>query len=495
MTNPSISAQDARRAARNAGAIAAGSILSKGALFFWQLMLARALGDAGYGIYGTVGAFIAIGTAIVSFGMGPIVIRDVARAPKTTGKYLTATLVMQTLLALVAYVLVNGAAAAGGYSSEIRALLLLAGFSLLVDILGNMTNDILLARERMLVSSAVSVGQVVLLIVLAGAALLAGAGLVGVYVATIATGILRAMALWGLVLRDGIRPQLPFDRSIALPLLLNGAPLAASAFLSLAYQHADKLLTARFIGETETGHLTAAFVIVFGVIELLSTTILTATYPMMSRYEGDTFRFIIEKLAFFTLLVSVPLSLMLSIFAVEITLPLFGADFAPTAGVLRVLIWYTTVAMVSNVFAQGMIVRNRQRMLLIIRASGLTLNIVLDVVLIPIIGIVGAAVASLVAELVVLTTLVMNFSGIDWARLGPRLLLLSTMTVAVAAAMLLLGQVHPLVGLIAGPLLYIPGVTRILAPDDWDLLYRLVAAMPGGDIIRRYWQRDVSLNW
>ena len=56
---------------------------------------------------------------------------------------------------------------------------------------------------------------------------------------------------------------------------------------------------------------TAAFVVIFGVVELLSTTILIATYPMMSRAytaeeNGDLFGFIAGKLAFFTLLVSLP---------------------------------------------------------------------------------------------------------------------------------------------------------------------------------------------
>ena len=495
MKNSSISAEDARRAARNAGAIAAASILSKGALFFWQLVLARAIGEADYGIYGTVGAFIAVGTAIVNFGMGPIVIRDVAREPKLAGKYLTATLVMQTLLALLAYGLVNGAAALGGYSSAIQSLLMLAAISLVVDILGNMTNDILLAQERMLASSVVSVGHIILLIVLAGAAVWAGYGLPGVYVATIIAGVGRALALWGLVLRGGVRPQLPFDRVIALPLLLNGAPLAISAFLSLAYQHADKLITTRFIGETETGYLTAAFVIIFGVIELLNTTILIATYPMMSRYQGEAFGFIVEKLAFFTLLAGVPLALVLSIFAVQITVPLFGANFLPTAGVLRILIWYAVAAMTTNIFAQALVVENRQRALLIIRATGLTLNIVLDVLLIARIGIVGAALASFAAEIFVLAVVVSRFQRLEWARIAPRLLRLLAVGAFVGTVMLLLGRVHPLVGITVGGLLYIMGVARVLEADDWDLLYRLAAAMPGGGFIRRYWQRDVTINW
>ena len=69
--------------------------------------------------------------------------------------------------------------------------------------------------------------------------------------------------------------------------------------------------------------------------------------------------------------------------------------------------------------------------------------------------------------------------------------------VGVALAMLLLGALHPLLGIVGGPLLYAVGVLvgQVLAGDDWDLLYRLVAAMPGGALIRRYWRRDVTVNW
>lgn len=493
-----ISSIEARRAARNAGFIAAASILSKGALFGWQLLLARMVGETDYGIYGTVGAFIAIGTSIVNFGMGPIFIRDVARQPDQAGKYLTATLFLQTGLALLAYALVNGAAVLTGYPPAIQAYLAVAAISLVIDILGNMCNDLLLAQERMAASSLVSIVHIIALITLAALALTLGYGLFGVYAATLLAGIFRAAILWALVLRSGVRPAFPLDGTIVKPLLLNGAPLAISAFLSLAYQHADKLMTTRLIGTTQTGYLTAAFVVIFGVVELLSTTILIATYPMMSRYygHGETFGFMVEKLSFFTLLIALPIAFTLSIFADAITIPLFGVDFQPTADVLRVLIWYATTSMVANVFAQGLTVQNRQRRLLGVRASGLAVNIILNTLLIPLIGIVGAALASLCAELFVLTFLVSGFrsAGWDWQRLNPRLARLAVVSLVVALVMLALGTL-PLIGIPLGLLVYTVGVTRVLADDDWDLLYRLVAAMPGGAVVRRYWQRDTAVNW
>jgi O-antigen/teichoic acid export membrane protein len=499
---PGITGAEARRAARNAGAIAAASLLSRGLQFAWQLILAPSLGVAAFGVYGTVGAFLMVGAAIPAFGMGPIVIRDVARHPERAGKYLSATLFMQTLLALLAYVGINAAAGLGGYEVGIRGLVALAGISLIIDILGSMSNDILLAQERMLASSVVTVCHVGLLIGLAGLGLLAGYGLLGVYGGTIIAGLGRSAALWLLLVRGGTRPVWPLDRAIALALLVNGAPLALSSFLALAYQHTDKLLTTRFIGETETGYLTVAFLVIFGVVEVLNTTVLTALYPLMSRAYGDgradLFGFMIEKLAFFTLVVCLPIVLTLSVFAPEIVTLLFREKFLPAAGVLRILIWYALLMMVGNMVAQGMLVQNRQRRLLLIRASGLGVNLALLTVLLPLIGVRGAAVASVCAESLVLMSLLVDFRAEGWAgrRMLPRVGRAALVGLAAAAVMIGLRAVHPIVGIIGGLLAYGAGllVMGVLAPDDWDLLYRLAAAMPGGALVRKYWQRDVKVD-
>jgi O-antigen/teichoic acid export membrane protein len=498
-----IGGAEARRAARNAGAIAAASILSRGLQFGWQLILVPGLGPEAYGIYGAVAAFIMVGASIPNFGMGPIFIRDIARYPEQTGKYLTAALFMQTILGLVAYVGVNAAAGAGGYSETVRGFLALAGISLIVDIIGNMCNDLLLAQERMVSTSIITICHIIALITFAGIGLSSGYGLFGVYIGTILAGAGRSTALWILVLRNGTRPVWPFDRSIAFPLLINGAPLALYAFLGLAYQQADKLVTNRLIGDVDTAYLTAAFVIIFGVSELLNTTVLTAVYPMLSRSYGDgrnpLFGFMVDKLGFFNLLVSLPITLTVSIFSAEIAVPLFGEKFRPTADVLRILMWYTLLMMSSAVIARGLTVQNRQRVMLAVRTGGLALNIALLFVFLPTMGVKGAPVASTISEAVVLIILFSVFRASGWEvrRILPRLLRLALLGAVVGAAMLFLRTIHPIVGIVGGLAFYTVGVyvSGVLGADDWDLLYRLLAAMPGGARILKYWHRDVKLNW
>lgn len=498
-----ISSSEARRAARNAGAIAAATLLSRGMQFAWQLFFSAALGPAILGIYGTVSGFTQIGTSISAFGMSPIVIRDVAQHPERAGKYLTTTLFIQTLLALLAYVVLNIAAAAGGYSEAVRVFLALSAVNLIIDTVGNMCFDLLLAREKMVTTSIVSIAHVVILIVLAGLGLLGGYSLFGIYAGVTVAGILRSAALWVLAWRAGIHPVWPFDWQLAKPLLVNSAPLAVTAFITLAYQQVDKLVTNRVIGDKETGYLVAAFVIFFGVVELLNTTILTAFYPLMARSYGDgkneQFGFMVEKLAFFTLLICLPITLVVSLFSHWLTMPIWRENLRPAADVLTILIWYALIMMVGNNISQAMLVQNKQRRLLLIKICGLGLNLVLLALLLPRLGVQGAPLSSVIAEASVFTLLLVNFKAVGWhvASFAPRVLRLLLVGVVSAVVMLLLREASWPVALAAGVVVYAAGVLglQVLSAADWDLLYRLAAALPGGAWVRRYWKRDVNVNW
>ncbi len=490
----------ARRAARNAAAIAAARILSSGALFVWQLILGRLLGAAEFGIYGTIGALYAIGAAIVTFGMSLIIIRDIARAPEQAGRYLTAGLVMQTGLALLAYLALNGTALALGYDEALRALTAIACLSLFLDLAGNLAYDQLLAQERMVTTSLVEVGHVIARIAAAALALAAGWGLPGVYLATLAAGFGRSALLWALLRGTGVRPIWPLDRAIARALLINSAPLALAAFINMTYAQVDKLMTTSLLGEAATGQLNAAFVIIVGVVELLSTTVLVALYPLMSRAyraggENAAFFFMVEKLAFFTLLIGLPLGLAFSLHAPAI-IALFGPAFEPAAVVLRVLIWYAAATMIVNVFAQGLMVQNRQRRYVAVRTAGLVGKLLLNLILLPRIGVVGAAAASVLAEVGVLIAL-SGLYPVDWRARLPRLLRLGAAATVAGLAMAAFGAFGALAGLVGGLAVFAGAalVGRVLAPDEWDLLYRLTAAAPGGSFVLRYWRRDTPINW
>ena len=439
--------------------------------------------------------------SVASFGMGLIVIRDIAREPQKAGNYWTAMLFTQTLLSLLAYVGMNGFAI--GYSETLRAFAALAGINLFIDLFGNMGYDLLLAQERMVATSIVEILHIFLRIALALLAVSAGWSLLGVYGAAILSGLLRSAVLVAMNLRAGIRPQFPVDRALSKPLIVNSAPLALSAFLTLAYNHSDKLLTTGILSETVTGYLTAAFVINFGLIELFSTSVLVAAYPLLARVYADgrnpVFGFMIEKLALYMLIVGVPMALSISILADKIIVPLLGEAYAPSAGILRLLIWYTAITIFGNVFSKGMLIQNRQRRLLLIRATSLSLNIILTAALLFTWGDPrGAVAASIVGEILVVILLLMSFRALGWqpSRIAVGATRLLVIAVPTCLAVLALREQFIALPILGGLGAYFGGIVlaRVLGSEDWDLLYRLASTLPGASTLLRYLEARCGID-
>jgi len=501
--NLKISANDARLAARNVGVLMATGILSKGLLFVWQILLGNWIGATNYGIYGTVFGLFAISAPLTGISMGLIAIREIAKKPETVGQYAAAMLFTQTLFSGVAYVVLI--IAGSYYGGDILAYTAIAGLSLIIDMFGNIAHDLFIAQEKMIVTSAMEIVNVLMRVALAGYAIWLGWGLLGVFIATLITGAIRSAIFWIIHWRQNLKFDWKFSWQIlAIPMLINMLPLAAGAVLSLGYDHADKLMMTGIIGETNTGYLQPAFLIHFGVIELFSTAILVAMYPLMAKYhsanEDETFGFIVEKLMRFMLMLALPIAIALTVFADDVIQLIFNPEFLPTIPILRVYVWYTLLTLVSNVFSKALLIQNRQRYTLIVTGAALGLNIIVNFVLLTTTGNpIGAAIASVVAQALALILLAQTFraNGFNPAGIIPGLLRLLIVGAVAGVVMLFAGQIFWIVGLIIGGLVYLAGILfgRVLSDADWDLLYRLTAAMPGGSVIRRYWQRDVSINW
>lgn len=483
--SPMLSSTEARRAARSAAALTVARILSSGVMFGWQLILGRWLGDAEFGVYGTIGALFTIGASLAGFGLSLIAIREAARQPARAGDVLTVALVVCTVTAGAAFAAVNGAAFALGYDDGLRALVAVAALAIFTDTLGTLAYDQLIARERMVTTAIVEVGYILVRIGLAGLALAAGFGLFGVYSITLLTSAGRAGLLWMLAGRASVHVRFPVDAVWRRRMVIDAAPLALAAFINLAYVQIDRLLSTALLTTASTGHLNAAFVIVVGVVEILSTTVLVAVYPLMARaYRadapggGDQFRFVVEKLAYYTFLIGLPLGLAFTTAADAITVPLFGEDFAPAADVLRVLIWYAALTMIVNVFAQAALAQNRQRGYVTIRAVGLAVKLALNVLLLPALGVAGAALASVIAEAGVLAALVTYTSGVAlWRRLAGRLVRGLAAGAVAGAVMMGAGLlVHPVIAACAGGIAYLAAgwALRVLAADDLALMRGLV---------------------
>ena len=420
---------DLQRVARNAGALTLASFIGKGGIFLWQLVLVAQLGERLYGIYGVVASSMALAAAFSALGIGAIISRDVSRAPNRAGEYWSAALMLQTVLAAIAYPLILVAAGLGegelaGQAREVQGYLALVGINLFLDCFGNIGNDLLVAQERLRQTALASVLHIAALIGLGGTALALGYGLWGVYLGSIGASALRALAMNGFVWRGGVRPR-RFASPLARRLFVNAAPIGLNGLLALGITQVDKQITARFLGLESVGHLVAAALLIMGIIELLGTPQLTAFFPLHARLHGDQRAALIpERMSYFMLLWTLPLAVGISRFSSELVQLLFRSEgFENSGPILAILIWTVPLIITSDMFAQALMMQNWQRRLVVIRGLGLALNIALNVFLLTRWGdIRGVALASVCSEIFVLCLLALQLRhyGIRWHLLGRR---------------------------------------------------------------------------
>src|SRR5207253_10984123 len=129
--------------------------------------------------------------------------------------------------------------------------------------------------------------------------------------------------------------------------------------------------------------------------------------------------------------------------------------------------------MVGNFYAQLMIIQNRQGRLLRIQATALVLNILLNLLLLPPLGVRGAGVALFISQAVILTLYLVEHRpdrATTWT-MTQRTLRVTIAGLAMAATLVVLGGANLFIAGSAGMAVYaaVAIVLRVLLPDDCAL--------------------------
>lgn len=173
-----------------------------------------------------------------------------------------------------------------------------------------------------------------------------------------------------------------------------------SAMMVTIFAQTDKIMIKLMIDETATGYYGAA-VACAGMTSFVFTAIIDSFRP--SIFEGQkisdsVYQHRLTMLYSIIIYTSIAQSFLMTAFARLIIHILYGAAYYPAIDALRIVVWYTTFSYLGAVRNIWILANNLQRYLWKINLMGAGANIILNALLIPIIGINGAAVASLITQ-------------------------------------------------------------------------------------------------
>jgi O-antigen/teichoic acid export membrane protein len=299
------------------------------------------------------------------------------------------------------------------------------------------------AFERFdLESLTMIVGQGALLVV-GFAVLQAGYGLIG-FAAVFAAVRLADLAATFALLRRRVAPVgLRLDIGFWPTLLRGGLMFGAIALLNDMAFRIDTVLLGFWASDAQIGWYKAAYKIPEGMTEIpviVAWTLLPALSVAHTRSREEVVD-LFRRGAKMVMLAGLPLAAFIALRAEDVVQIAFGASFAQAVPVLRVLMLSVPAMFLTWVASSVLMSIDHARVTLYRSAVALSLNVVLNLILIPRIGIMGAAVATVATELaaavLVTSYLFANGYGFGWSRLMAKA---GVATIALVAVALLLRQ-------------------------------------------------------
>lgn len=194
--------------------------------------------------------------------------------------------------------------------------------------------------------------------------------------------------------------KLSFSFALGKEMFSRSKHYILSAMMVTVFAQTDKIMIKLMINEAETGYYGAA-VACAGMTSFVFTAIIDSFRPYV--FEGQkigdkAYQYRLTMLYSIIIYSSLAQSAFMTVFAGLIIRVLYGSAYLPAVSALRIVVWYTTFAYLGAVRNIWILANNLQKYLWKINLLGACANIALNAILIPVLGINGAAIASLVTQ-------------------------------------------------------------------------------------------------
>jgi O-antigen/teichoic acid export membrane protein len=367
------------------------------------IALARYLGAHGLGVYTTVFTFVFFGILLSTFGLPPIIVRNVAKNKLLAPSYFINGLFLMVSFALLSCIAIAIVAFFMDYPAEVKLLIVLGSCSLITAAIANVSSAMFRAFEKMEIPSLIGSGTAILNSGIGIIMLWNGLGLFPLVSFIVVTGGLNATLLLIFVRKHLNSCSKKIDPKFCIALLKESLPLAFIRALNILTRRVDILMLSTMQGLVSVGLYSVAVKFV-NFVSVPAESFAGALLPHMSSrlYSSvDALGRTYDKFVRFYMLICLPIAVISFFFAGEIIHLLFGKEYVLGGSVtaLRILICAFLFNMASG--PAGVIILSSEERLkkFVPFAAAITmLNIGLNILWIPKYGFFGASFSTFICS-------------------------------------------------------------------------------------------------
>jgi O-antigen/teichoic acid export membrane protein len=393
-----------------------GRALSDALQLLLYVAIVRRFSETEIGDYSFAFALAMVLGLVVGLGARSLVTREVSNAPELGPVFPINLLVLHGALSLVAAMGLLAWANYAGLSGFLTALCLLALVSAGLATMGYGAIAVVDASGRVERGAQAEIIGKASTVLLGFGALLAGFDLVIIMVAQVVGSIVYLL----LAMHWAAQAYGPLAWRIDWRLIArttrSAIPFALAALLYALYARVDIIMLHRIAGPAETAFYAVAYRVVETTFVIASMTGI-AMFPELAaggQAGTDKRRVIFGEAVRWLAMLGAGVAVVLLVAGDRLATLVFGGDFAPAGNLLQAMALLVVIGYVKEPFWRLLLSQRREVLQLGIQAGAVSLNIGLNLLLIPTYGAMGAVVASLVSESLMLTGFMLAILRRGW---------------------------------------------------------------------------------
>lgn len=372
--------------------------------FLVGIICARYLGPSNYGLINYASSVVCFALPIVKLGFDATLVRELIDNPQKEGEILGTSLTLNFIASLVSILGVFAFVSVANAGEEITILVCVLYSLMLLFVVLEMSQYWfqykLLSKYSsvvMLISYfCVSAYKIFLLVTEKSVYWFAISH-------SIEYGVIGFLLVFIYFKLGG--QKFAFSKETAKKMLNRSKYYIVASLLVIVFQNVGVIMLSNLSGHEETGFytsaLTSATVLQFvytAIMDSYRPLILTAKKESEASYEKN-----ISGLYSIITYLMLAQSLGFTVFAKLIVYVLYGSEFLPAVPVLRIIVWFCAFSFMGTIRNIWLLAEDKQKYLWRINLFGVVVNVIANIILIPLFGACGAAVSA------VATQFLMNF--------------------------------------------------------------------------------------
>ena len=367
-------------------------------------IIARYLNPDSFGQYAYIVALIAIFKLMPGMGVSTILAREIAREKEKAPFLFASALVLQSILSVLTFVIIGIIFYFIAPSKEVFYAAIICAVAMIIENWKMLFSSIYQAFERMSFDTVQTFITETLYLISLVVITRMDLGFLAIFWTLLLAESGGAVFGTIFVLKKFTWPQFKKVKSLIRFLFKEAFPIGIKRVLRKLNFRVDTLILAALKSNAEVGIFHGAYKIVQN-LTFITDASAQAMFPLFSRLgvsSKASLDLAYQKSLKFVLLIALPIAIFLSYFSKPVITLVLGHKYIESANVLQIMGWALALMFVTNLMEKMLIAGNKQYLTTVTIAISLGVNILLDLLLIPKMSYMGASLATLVSEIVVL---------------------------------------------------------------------------------------------